>query len=289
VANLDIGRIEECLNKVVAQCDRSIICEVSGGEPTLSSNFIDVLKLLKRYKEKGDIFKIAVLTNAITSSDANFAREISRYADDAVVSLYSHNAEQHDWFTGISGSFAKKTAGINNLLNNGVYVHIKTLVMKPSFKDFEQLAIFIRDNWGRIIHATINATHYTGDALKNSDALAVKYSEAKPYLEKALDVFMNANITTNIFLPICILDPKYWHLAVSNYVELINNSHSIAPNMEFGKAGRLLHEFINCNDFCKKCELAKRCNWPWRNYEGLFGFKEIETAYSSILFKGGEK
>lgn len=285
-SSLDVSKIEEFLLEVINNNpnNKKTICEISGGEPTIASNFFDVLRTVYKYKESRQIYKIVVLTNALTSADESFAKEMAKYIDDAVVCLYSHNASTHDWFTQVPGSFEKKCLGIDNLLKNGVYVHVKTLVMKPTYQEFPALAKFMMDRWGKKIHPTINGTHYTGDALEHAADLAVRYSDAKKYIEGALDIFLQAGAVTSVFLPLCLLDPMYWHLAADDYLDEINDSYSVASNMQFGKAGRLLDEFLNVNSFCKTCKIAKRCNWPWRKYEELFGFDEVRSAYTNLKF-----
>lgn len=283
VAAINIKIVEEKLNYIAELNDGvKTICEVSGGEPTISPQFFDILQLLKDYKELGKIFKIVILSNCMTSADENFAKKIACYTDEVVVSLYDCNAVSHDWFTTIEGSFERKITGISNLLNNGVKVHIKTLVMKPSYKNFAALAQYVVDRWGKDVHVTINGTHYTGDALTNKELLAVSYKEAIPYIEKALDIFEANKICTNIFLPLCMLDPKYWKYSTVSYIDVIRRSYSMAPNMEFGLARRLLDEFINLHPFCSSCIFRNRCKWPWKRYDELFGFKEIEDAYKGL-------
>ena len=101
------------------------------------------------------IFKIAVLSNAMTSFSLKLAKEISKYADDVVVSLYSHKEEQHDWFMGVKGSLKQKIAGIDNLVANGLCVHTKTLVLKPLIEALNSLLCLLGDKWGKKIHATL--------------------------------------------------------------------------------------------------------------------------------------
>lgn len=285
-STIDTVQVENYLCEVIKNNpnNKRTICEISGGEPTLAENFFDVLRVVNKYKQSGDIYKIVVLTNGITAAEESFAKEMSQYIDDAVICLYSHDAETHDWFTRVKGSFDKKCLGIDNLIKYGVYVHVKTLVMKPTYQQFPQLAKFMMEKWGNKIHPTINGTHYTGDALKNATDLAVRYSDAKRFIEDALDIFLQAGAVTSVFLPLCLLDPMYWHLAADDYLDEINDSYSVAPNMSFGKAGRLLDEFLNVHSYCKSCRISKRCNWPWRRYEELFGFNEIFEAYSNLKF-----
>ena len=281
-ASISNEAIEDALEQVTRSVNAKIICEVSGGEPTLASNFFDVLELLNRYKIENKIYKIVLLSNGMTCADKNFAYKVSKYIDDVVVTLYDHRAEVHDWFTGMPGSFDKKVAGINHLLEYGVAVHIKTLPMRQNYAQYLDLAKYIVHNWKNQIHVTINGTHYTGDAMTHSDELAVSYTQSVPYMESAADYLIEHGVKFNFFIPLCMIDPKYWRYSSVNYGEIVSNSWSIAPTLGFGPARRLLDEFVNIHPFCKQCVIQKRCKWPWTKYEQLFGFNEIIEAYTRL-------
>lgn len=263
------------------------IVEVSGGEPTLHPSFVEIIKTLYQAKQDNLFYKITLLTNAMTASDQMFCSEISNYLDDVVVTLYDTNPEVHDGFTRVPGSLNKKIAAIDNFLNLGVKVHLKLLVIKPSYQNLPQMASFIANKWGDRVHVTINGTHYTGDAYKNQDLLSFNYTEAVDYIEKALDVLFDNRIVASVFFPLCLLDPYYWKCSPYGYKELIDKSISISPTYELGKANRLLDEFINRSATCQGCLLLSRCNWPWKKYCEIIGDKEIITAkehlYKDVL------
>lgn len=263
------------------------IVEISGGEPTLHPSFSEIIKLLYQAKQDNLFYKITLLTNAMTASDSNFCSEISKYLDDVVITLYDTDPESHDEFTRVTGSLNKKIVAIDNFLDSGVKVHIKLLVIKPSYQHLPQMAKFIAEKWGDRVHVTINGTHYTGDAYKNQDLLSFNYSKAIEYIEQALDILLDNHIVVSVFFPLCLLDPYYWSYSPHGYKEIIDKSISISPTYELGKANRLLDEFINRSVTCQDCLLLSRCNWPWKKYCEINGDKEIETAkerlYRDIL------
>ena len=254
---LPLEKIKEALEYITTSTAKDVlnICEVSGGEPTIAPHFEDVLKLLAEYKERNEIYKIVVLSNVATCANMEFATMIAKYVDDVVTTFYSYDAKVHDYLAGFDGLFDKKIQAIDNLIFCGVKVHIKILLLKQSYKELPEIARAISKKWGNKVHVTINSTHYTGDAWRNVDELGVKYSEAMPYVEEALEILEEANITTSIFLPICMIDPKYWKYAPVDYSDLITRSYSITPDMQFGLARNLLDEFINLNEFCQKCPI----------------------------------
>lgn len=259
------------------------IVEVSGGEPTLHPSFVEILKTLYQAKQEGLFYKITLLTNAMTASDKSFCSEISNYLDDVVVTLYDTNTKVHDEFTRVNGSLDKKIEAIDNFLSLGVKVHLKLLVIKPSYQHLPQMARFIADKWGNKVHVTINGTHYTGDAFRNQDLLSFSYTKAVNYIESALDILLENNIVASIFFPLCLIDPYYWNYSPYGYKEIIDKSISISPTYELGKANRLLDEFINRSSTCQDCLLLDRCNWPWKKYCEIIGDKEIIEAKDRLI------
>ena len=263
------------------------IVEVSGGEPTLHPSFVEIIKTLYLAKQENLFYKITLLTNAMTTSNKLFCEEISKYLDDVVVTVYDTEPKFHDDFTQVNGSLQKKIEAIDNFLSFGVKVHLKLLVIKPSYQHLPQMASFIANKWSNRVHVTINGTHYTGDAYKNKDTLSFSYTKAVDYIEKALDILLDSHIVVSVFFPLCLLDPYYWKYSPYGYKDIIDKSISISPTYELGKANRLLDEFINRSHTCNDCVLLSRCNWPWKKYYEIIGDKEItiakERLYKDIL------
>lgn len=264
--------------KELSETDCYNIAELSGGEPTLHKDFFEILGSLYNAKKTGVIYKIALLTNGITSENVDFCKKISQYIDDVVITLYDTDEKNHDWFTGTPGSFTRKICAIDNFIQNGVNVHIKLLVIKPSYERLPEIAKYIALRWGNRVHVAINGTHYTGDAHKNHAMLSIKNSVAKPYIEKAIDILEQNMITSSVFFPLCLLDPIYWKYSPRGFKDLIDASLSISPTYKIGKAERLLDEFIHRTDTCTECILVERCNWPWKKYCELFDEQEIVDA-----------
>lgn len=284
---LSVKDIESLIETVKETFDDQVqnIVEISGGEPTLHPSFMDIVKTLHAAKEEGLFYKISLLSNAMTSSDMSFCSALSQYIDDVVVTLYDTDPDTHDSFTRVPGSFAKKVKAIDNFLSLGVRVHIKILVIKPSFQHLPQMADFIVNKWGKRVHVAINGTHYTGDAYKNQSELSLHYSDAVDYVERALDVLNGAGVTTSVFFPLCLLDPVYWKSAPYGFKEIIEKSLSVSPTYGLGKATRLLDEFINRSDLCKDCVLLPRCSWPWKRYCEINGDSEIAAAKKALYSK----
>lgn len=118
----------------------------SGGEPTIRP---DILKLISRAAEKG--MYIAVATNGTTF--ANRAR-VKEFKDAGMkfvqVSLDGIDAETHDTFRGIPGTFEKTIAGIKNCVAEGLFVEVSTTVTRYNFSQIRKMIALCEDlkvNW----------------------------------------------------------------------------------------------------------------------------------------------
>lgn len=263
------------------------ICEISGGEPTIHPEFHKILSYLAGLRRKGVFYKLVLLTNGHLLAKKNRAKEAALMLDDVVITFYTSNFKQHDRITGIPGSLKQKMQAVDNLLNFGTKVHIKMIIMKPSFKLLPKLARLIIDRWGSSVRLTINGIHLIGNAKINCKKLAVRYSEAMPYIEDMLDIVIPNELSVALFVPMCLLDPIYWKFMPINYKEIIKKSYSVTPDGKMGKARLLLREFLYRHPICKKCFLNKRCNWPWEEYVSIFGDKEIREGQCALITKRG--
>lgn len=248
-------------------------------------HLIEILKELWEAKKSKKIYKIALLSNCLKLADVEYNNNISKYIDDVTVTLYDTDPKLHDSFTQIEGSFNKKVEAINILLKNKIKVHIKLLVINPSYKNLPKMVKYIVDKWSNKVHIAINATHYNGDAFVNKAKLNLLYEEAVPYIEEALDIAIQNKNPLSVFFPLCYIDPQYWKYSPMNYKQIIDNSISISPNYGLGKADRLLDEFINKNIICTKCILEERCNWPWKKYCEINGDNEIKKINQKIIIE----
>ena len=93
-------------------------------EPLLRSDFLDIYKYAK---SKG--FLISIFTNGtlITQELVNCLKELPPYCVE--ISLYSLTKKTYEYITGTSESFEKCLQGINMLVEAGISVKIKTVLM----------------------------------------------------------------------------------------------------------------------------------------------------------------
>ncbi len=94
---------------------------LTGGEPTLNKNFLDISKYArKKYLE------LRILTNGqeLYDNDFLFDNLVSIYPSNIQLSLYSMNPNIHDYITGKKGSYHKTIHIINKIKEKGLKVTI---------------------------------------------------------------------------------------------------------------------------------------------------------------------
>ena len=110
----------------------------SGGEPTLRKDFLHLVGYAR-----GLGFAVKIYSNGI-NIDAALAAELGALAVQEVqISLYSHQAELHDWVTRVPGSFDRTVAAARHLLAEGVKVVLKTPLMSVNAGAIDEWVDFV--------------------------------------------------------------------------------------------------------------------------------------------------
>lgn len=111
---------------------------LSGGEPTLSGIFSDMLKEIHlRWPDAG----ISVLTNGVCISPQKIG-EFARYKTDVQISIDGPDAEKHDHVRG-QGNFKRVMDGVKNFRNAGItptFQAVLSFRTSPWITDFFELA-----------------------------------------------------------------------------------------------------------------------------------------------------
>jgi MoaA/NifB/PqqE/SkfB family radical SAM enzyme len=105
-----LDEIKEQLEKAALEYDMVIFL---GAEPTLRSDFVDILKFAKGLGFK----RLSFSTNGRQFKDPEFAKQVAESGVSCVaVSLVGGTAETHDAQTRSPGSFNELVAGLKNIL-----------------------------------------------------------------------------------------------------------------------------------------------------------------------------
>ncbi len=140
---------------------------ISGGEPTLRKDFLDILRHARARK-----FAIKIYTNCLTMTDA-MASVLGELAIQEVqTSLYSHQADVHDAITKVPGSWEKTVQGIQHLIKHRVRVIAKSPMMvtnAPHYKEYQQFV----ENLGALCGVDANGLMPKEDGSRDPQQLSV--------------------------------------------------------------------------------------------------------------------
>ena len=107
---------------------------VTGGEPTLHPDFLQICRHITKRGMLLDIF-----TNALNISDDLFDSIVDLKPNTVSFSLYGGSAEFHDWVTQVPGSFEKSLKNILMFKCAGVDVFIKSVLFNGKAGEFIKL------------------------------------------------------------------------------------------------------------------------------------------------------
>jgi SynChlorMet cassette radical SAM/SPASM protein ScmF len=114
--------------------------KLTGGEPLLHPNFLDMLKFLRQKK-----LKLALETNGLLCTQ-ELAAEIARLDDPFVsISIDGADSATHDKIRGVKGAFRKATAAIRNLSDCGLHPQVIMSIMHDNVEQLEGVIALAED------------------------------------------------------------------------------------------------------------------------------------------------
>ncbi len=253
---------------------------ISGGEPTLSPIFFDVVSYLTKHG-----INITLLSNSESFSNNEYINKLLEHIDTnhfrVVTAIHCSNKNIHDRITQKERSFEKTLTGLNNLLDNGVEITVKHIINKLNYPYLNDFAHFICRSFKISVPVEFCSMDYCGMAGINSSELYAHFDEIKPFLESAIDIIENENNKQrNIYItetPLCALDPYYWR-----YYPLREN-----PNLEYYAAPNVKTENKSLKDIpsqcgtyykeCSECIVKKICSGVWKSAYDLQKHKLLNT------------
>jgi radical SAM protein with 4Fe4S-binding SPASM domain len=107
---------------------------ISGGEPLLRRDFVDIYTAAVRLG-----MLVTVFTNA-TLVDQRIVTSFVEYPPRQVeISVYGATEATYERITGVRGSFARAIRGIRGLLDAGVRVGLKTMILRDNAHEIEAI------------------------------------------------------------------------------------------------------------------------------------------------------
>jgi len=252
---------------------------ITGGEPTLNKDLIDICLLAKK-----EGYKVSIQTNGRLLSDEVLAEKICKTTDQLVIALHGPNSEVHDSITRKKGSFEQTLKGIKNAQRNGINPLIKIVLSKLNYKELKNIMVFLAGLGIRSVR--ISFPHGLGEAWLNKEKVMPSYNNIKIYINDLIGFvkkFNEKNIADQrismIFeaIPFCITG-KDKDFFLERYPKNIITVNKFSKTENFTKI--MKNESRIKFDDCEKCFFDNVCYGPWREYVELFGTEEFSPVRS---------
>lgn len=263
-----LAKIKNELKKGIKEGAKKLI--LSGGEPTLHSNFLELIRMARKvgYKE------IQVVSNGRLFYYQNFLKKaVENGLTEITFSIHGHTKDLYERQSRIKGSYRQALLGLYNALSiKTLIVNIDIVINRINYKYLEEmLRFFIKLGVGEF--DLLQVVPF-GNAWINRRKVFFDIKKALPYLRKAFSLqtkFPNIYIWTNRF-PAQFLE---------DFEELIQ--HPIKLYDEIRGRKYIFQRFIEHDrimpcfgERCSYCFLEKFC-------ADLIKLKEKRIIFSSKL------
>jgi len=262
----------------------AIWCLVTGGEPFLRDDFSDIYLYLKR---KGLL--LTIFTNATIITEDHIKLFKKYPPRDIEVSVYGVTEETYERVTRRRGSFASFMKGLDLLLDSGVKVRLKAMILRSNAHEMPEIARFCRQKtkdffrFDPFLHL-----RYDGDPVRNEEIKSERLSpeeivileqsdpERHQALEQACDkrIVPEAANTTDDRVFYCGAGMSSFHVSYNGIFRLcaslchpdcvydlskgslIDAWRNFVPRVRNMRSNR--KEFA---ENCRICELINLCFW----------------------------
>jgi len=167
---LSFHEIREIVDEAVSL--GALWCLITGGEPFLRDDFFQIYLYLKK---KGLL--VSVFTNTTLVTEEHI-RLFKRYPPRNIeVSVYGVTEETYEGVTRTPGSFAAFIRGLNLLIESGIKVRLKAMIMCSNVHEFHEIIHFCRERtkdyfrFDPFIHL-----RYDGDSVRNEEIKSERLS-----------------------------------------------------------------------------------------------------------------
>lgn len=232
--------------------------ELSGGEPTIRNDLFYIMDYI-RYNHPH--IRFGLLSNGRRFSNEYFTEKLSEYNIDWIfVPIHGHTAKLHDMQTQSPGSFNETLLGVHNLFQYGIRTSLKTVVTAFNYKHIPDIVEFVATTYPDCKIFTVSGIDIYGAAVRNKDAVRVRFSDAVQYIQKGIDVANKYGLIIDSFnIPPCIFEKKYRASVCMQYKDLRILK---TPDLEL----RNIEYQYGTLDNCHGCLREKNCSGGWFSY-----------------------
>ena len=236
---------------------------VSGGEPSLSPYFWDILDVCRKYG-----CHIELTTNAHSFSDYELAKKLCSYDFINIQIPLFGMEEHHDYLVGHKGGFQKTIQALDNfailMANNNFSVSVKFLLCKATASENIKVYNFCKKRFGMKFYYYLNALLVSEKVINNSNELLERYSTTI----KRLGEFIEQDGLIVDTIPLCLLSEKKRNEVLSrrhfNFEKIYSDAKEKGKDMDN----------YTCEK-CRNCQVEHFCDRYLPSYINYFGDGEI--------------
>ncbi len=234
---------------------------MTGGEPTLQASLPGYIQ---KAQELG-VRRIVLQTNGIRLADPDFAKQlIDAGLTSVVISLHAHRDDVLREITTLPGTMSRILAGIANLHEAGLQTNVTHVIGPKNYRHMPEFVKFMAEESTIRRFCFIFATPMAWPMAKKE--IVVRYSDAAPYLMRALDYCVDNGIIVDgpslkCGAPHCVLngEPRYLLDAVPIPDENRTPDWIQVPA-------------------CQRCTLKSQCYGVRRLYAWMYGIDEFKPV-----------
>lgn len=243
---------------------------LTGGEPTLHKDIIEIVKYAKELGYKN----IQLQTNARMLFNENFLKKLVEAGlTEVSPALHGHKKEIHDYLTRAPGSFEQTIKGILNAREYGLRIVTNSVITKPNFRYLENLAnLLIRLD---VYSYQLAFVHAAGNAWYLFEQIVPRISLVANYLHKGLELGEQVGIISMAeAMPLCYMQGYERFVSELYYIPQDTEVWDAAWKIENYKKARI-EEGKAKAPWCKKCMYYYICEGTWKEYFAIYGFEEL--------------
>lgn len=265
---LTTTKINDFLQNSNIKYDKAVL---TGGEPTLNSELIQIVTLLTKYH----IPEIQLQTNGRLLSNMEYLHKLIKNGVNSFgISLHGHNEKIHEAFTGTNNSFNEVILGLENLKKFNLPVTLNCVITKHNIDFLKNIIDFVlkRKYCNQIQFAFI---HITGKA-KNKTSDFVRITDVANKIKEVIDLYKDKIVILTEAIPLCLM---YKH--EKNVAELysIFDTTVLDFRSTINFTSEMKRNFKAKGIDCNKCIFFEICDGPWIEYPTIYGYDEFKPVY----------